>query len=176
MFQNILVAIDRSKHSEPVFEASIAFAKATAAKLLLLHVLSTEEEGSPQLPAATALGYCSMEGWIFEEYQRQLQAYENQGLEMLRSYADRAKAAEVEAEYMQNSGSAGRTICEMAQNWGADLIVIGHRGLAGWHEAILGSVSNYVLHHARCSVFTVQSSVQPSASAEKQQATMVSTS
>ncbi len=39
---------------------------------------------------------------------------------------------------------------------GADLIVLGRRGRTGLAEALLGSVSNYVLHHAPCSVLVVQ--------------------
>lgn len=41
----------------------------------------------------------------------------------------------------------------VARNWQADVIVIDRRGIS---ELLMGSVSNYVLHHAQCSVFTVQ--------------------
>lgn len=47
-------------------------------------------------------------------------------------------------------------ICELARNWNADLIILGRRGRTGLSELLLGSVSNYVLHHAPCSVLTVQ--------------------
>jgi nucleotide-binding universal stress UspA family protein len=53
-------------------------------------------------------------------------------------------------------GDPGHSICESAQNWGADLIVLGRRGRTGFAEAFLGSVSNYVVHHASCSVFVIQ--------------------
>ncbi|MGQ9872468.1 universal stress protein [Leptodesmis sp.] len=39
---------------------------------------------------------------------------------------------------------------------GADLILIGNRGHTGLKELFLGSASNYVLHHAPCSVLTVK--------------------
>ena len=45
---------------------------------------------------------------------------------------------------------------ESSQNWEADLIVIGRRGHQGLSEILLGSVSNYVVHHAPCSVLVVQ--------------------
>jgi len=43
-------------------------------------------------------------------------------------------------------------ICELAIDWNADLIMMGRRGRSGIAEFFLGSVSNYVLHHAPCSV------------------------
>ncbi|MGL4622525.1 MAG: universal stress protein, partial [Chroococcidiopsis sp.] len=54
-----------------------------------------------------------------------------------------------------------RLICDFALAWKADLIVTGRRGRRGLSEFFMGSVSNYVLHHASCSVLTVQSPVQP---------------
>ena len=62
----------------------------------------------------------------------------------------------VKAEFSQNIGEPSRIICDIAQNWEADVIVIGRRGRRGLSELLMGSVSNYVLHHASCSVFTVQ--------------------
>ena len=43
-------------------------------------------------------------------------------------------------------------ICELAKFWNADLIIMGRRGRSGLAEVFLGSESNYVLHHAPCSV------------------------
>ncbi|NEO65320.1 MAG: universal stress protein, partial [Moorea sp. SIO4G2] len=42
------------------------------------------------------------------------------------------------------------------------LIVLGRRGLGGLKEMVLGSVSNYVVHHAPCSVLVVQGVATPS--------------
>jgi nucleotide-binding universal stress UspA family protein len=74
----------------------------------------------------------------------------------LRSRIYEAVAAGVNAESNQVSGDAGKAICEEALVWGADLIVLGRRGRSGLSELFLGSTSNYVLHHAPCSVLTVQ--------------------
>jgi nucleotide-binding universal stress UspA family protein len=53
-------------------------------------------------------------------------------------------------------GSAGQVIVEKAEEWGADLIVMGSRGLGVWNRLLLGSVSNAVVHHAKCSVEIVR--------------------
>lgn len=53
-------------------------------------------------------------------------------------------------------GSPKQVIVEVAEEWGADLIVMGSRGLGAWSRLLLGSVSNAVVHHAKCSVEIVR--------------------
>lgn len=156
MFAKILVAIDSSKISEIVFDKALDLAKTSGASIMLLHVLSYEE-GMPYLP--TSLGreyYAGLSGKALEIYQQQCKDCENQGLNLLQSLANRAIAVGCSTEFSQNHGSPGQTICDLASNWQADLIVMGRRGRTGINELILGSVSNYVLHHACCSVLVVQ--------------------
>jgi nucleotide-binding universal stress UspA family protein len=50
------------------------------------------------------------------------------------------------------SGSPKRVILEQAEAFGADLIVVGSRGLGAWDRLLLGSVSQAVAMHANCSV------------------------
>ncbi len=55
------------------------------------------------------------------------------------------------------NGSAKDVILDEAENWGADLIVLGSHGYRGWRRFLLGSVSHAVATHARCSVEIVRS-------------------
>ncbi|MEP0870637.1 universal stress protein [Trichocoleus desertorum AS-A10] len=164
MYRRILVAIDHSSISRQAFEQALALAKLTEANLMLLHVLSYEEEGSPRLPVLT--GFDAYPGMIrtqaLELYQQQWQNYEGQGLAMLRSRAQEAADAGVRVEFTQSPGSPGRAICALARTWGADLILVGRRGRSGLSELFLGSVSNYVLHHAPCAVLVTQGAIAPS--------------
>jgi nucleotide-binding universal stress UspA family protein len=54
------------------------------------------------------------------------------------------------------SGPASQVIVDEAERWGADLIVMGSRGLGAWNRLLLGSVSSVVVHHAKCSVEIVR--------------------
>jgi nucleotide-binding universal stress UspA family protein len=54
------------------------------------------------------------------------------------------------------TGSPKRAIVEDAEEWGADLVVLGSHGLRTWERMLLGSVSQTVSAHARCSVEIVR--------------------
>jgi nucleotide-binding universal stress UspA family protein len=53
-------------------------------------------------------------------------------------------------------GRQQETILAQAEEWGADLIVLGSRGLGGFKRFLLGSVSSAVATHAGCSVQVVR--------------------
>ena len=53
-------------------------------------------------------------------------------------------------------GAADRIIVETAEEWNADLIVVGAHGYGFWGRAMIGSVSDSVIHHAPCSVLVVR--------------------
>ena len=52
-------------------------------------------------------------------------------------------------------GNAADALVEVAERQGADLIVVGNRGMKGTRR-MLGSVPNSVSHHAPCTVMIVQ--------------------
>jgi nucleotide-binding universal stress UspA family protein len=153
MFNKILVAIDGSKMSHDVFKIAINIAKAGTANLVLLHVLSFEEQNSLSIPMPTGLEYFqAVDSDMLKLYREQWQTYEQQSLNLLRSLADRSTAEGIKTEFHQIAGGPGRKICEFALSEDIDLIVMGHRGISALNEFLLGSISNYVLHHAPCSV------------------------
>ncbi|MBE0606720.1 MAG: universal stress protein [Deltaproteobacteria bacterium] len=51
-----------------------------------------------------------------------------------------------------HAGSPGATIVEMARACRVDLVAVGSRGLGPYKGYLLGSVSDHVANHARCSV------------------------
>ncbi len=164
MFSKIVVAIDLSKHSERVFTEALTLAKAIGGSIMLVHVLSNDEQEAPILPMTMTpiVGEYALHSIVFDDYHKKWLDYDAQGAKILQFYADRAIAEGISTEFTQNSGNPGQVICAIAHSWEANLIVIGRRGYSGWNELVLGSVSNYVLHHAHCSVFTVQGQLDAS--------------
>lgn len=55
-------------------------------------------------------------------------------------------------------GSPRTAILDESESWGADLIVVGSHGYRAWERFLLGSVSQSVVSHAKCSVEVVRCS------------------
>ena len=53
-------------------------------------------------------------------------------------------------------GSAQSAILEEAEHWKSDLIVVGCHGYGTWRRLVLGSVSQAIVLHAKCSVEVVR--------------------
>jgi nucleotide-binding universal stress UspA family protein len=68
-----------------------------------------------------------------------------------------AGRARLVIEQRVREGSPKEAILEEAEAWGADLIVLGSHGYGALDRFLLGSVSNAVATHARCSVEIVRS-------------------
>jgi nucleotide-binding universal stress UspA family protein len=59
----------------------------------------------------------------------------------------------VEVERIVDIGQAARVLCDVAR--GADLLVVGSRGLGGFRGLLVGSVTHQVVAHAPCPVLVV---------------------
>jgi nucleotide-binding universal stress UspA family protein len=156
MYRHILVALDNTELSGIVLEQAIAIAKGLSAKLTLLHVLCSEEGVSPVMPLMPLPDYYpALASTTLEQYQEEWEAFSVQSLAHLQASQSQAEAAGVMAEHLQRGGRPGTTICEVAQELGVDLIILGRRGHSGLSELLMGSVSNYVMHHAAASAVLI---------------------
>lgn len=156
-FKKILAAIDYSPLSQSVFEQALELAKANQAQLMLFHCV-TADLVTLSPPLSGEFGVSPQ--FVSQAYQSEFVRLEQQ-VQQIQSVLGRfcATAAQegVAAESSYKITEPGQGLCQAAQAWGADLIMLGRRGRKGLTEALLGSVSNYVLHHASCAVLVIQS-------------------
>jgi nucleotide-binding universal stress UspA family protein len=105
----------------------------------------------------------TVEGWTlpqnyFEEMEqavrRQAQSVVERALAQLGQKQN--KTITVDAEFIP--GTPRAVILEEAERWGADLIVVGSHGYSRWERFLMGSVSQGVVLHAKCSVEVVRCS------------------
>ena len=75
---------------------------------------------------------------------------------VLEQAAGAMRAKGVEAESHARRGDPADALLEVAEEEGADLIVVGNKGMTGAKRFLLGSVPNKISHHAPCSVLIVR--------------------
>ena len=138
-YQKILVALDSSPMSQSVFQRSIAIAKKNNSALMLCYCL-TPDSGFWVEPTS----YHSEAPSDFKErYQESLEKAD----QWLAEYANKAQEKGITTEWTCQVDKPEHLILE-----------VGIRGLA---EIFLGSVSNYIVHYAPCSLLIVQDQVVP---------------
>jgi universal stress protein A len=137
MFERILVAVDGSPQSEKTIAVAVDLAQRYSAAVTVVHVREYERyEGSdvdlgPPVPA---------EDLVAQTVAR----FEGAGVDA------RGEIRRV------STGDTPQQIIEVAAATGADLIVLGSRGMTEWKSLLLGGVANKVVHHAACPVLLVR--------------------
>lgn len=158
MFEKILVALDRSSEASAVFDFALSVAKPQLSQMLLVHFIDWEmQDVSPWIGLGT-LYDVDLSGERFDWSHQRLQQAIEQGKSWLETHTQKAISMGIDCKTECRVGNCNIGIGDRAKEWGADLIVIGRRGHRNISEMLLGSVSNYVIHHAPCSVLVVQGS------------------
>jgi nucleotide-binding universal stress UspA family protein len=67
-----------------------------------------------------------------------------------------ARADGIEVQTHAREGDPADAILDVAEETGADLIVVGNKGMRGATRFLLGSVPNKISHHAPCGVYIVR--------------------
>ncbi|HEX6282490.1 MAG TPA: universal stress protein [Nitrososphaera sp.] len=134
----ILVGVGGSEYSEKAFKLACIIAAKCNAGLLIVNFEVLGREGSVS----------------FDLSKKATQELEKGGniplLERCRSEAKDAGIIDVQT--LTTSGHAAEMILRIADLEGADMIVLGRRGLNALKEFLLGSVSYNVSHHTKCPV------------------------
>jgi nucleotide-binding universal stress UspA family protein len=76
--------------------------------------------------------------------------------QVLEAAAGEAAKDEVKTEIHPREGDPADAILDVAEEVGADLIVVGNKGMTGARRFLLGSVPNKISHHAPCGVYIVR--------------------
>ena len=142
----ILLAIDGSPCSDAAVEevARRPWPEGTSVK-----VLTALEPPMPPTPHAWALP---------SSYYDDLQAARSkQGQNIVDRAIQKLKSNKtVSVDAVLAPGSPCPVIVDEAESWGANLIVLGSHGYGVWKRLLLGSVSQAVVSHAKCSVEVVR--------------------
>ncbi|MEG4407046.1 universal stress protein [Microcoleus sp. MON2_D5] len=157
-FKKIFAALDDSELGHRVFTQALELALSDRAQVMLFNCVTVSTMGQTAVPIPVDLGLnVELMDQAYQAQRLRLDRDVKQASGLLKNYCDAAAKKGLQVEFdCKMDGDPGHCICESAENWGADLIVLGRRGRTGFTEAFLGSVSNYVVHHASCSVLVIQ--------------------
>lgn len=158
MFKKILVALDNSSEAARVFDSALSIAQPETSEILLLHFVDWQmQDVSPWVGICT-LYDIDLSGERYDWSRERLKQEVNKVNDWLKTMAPKANRLGITCKYECHIGNCNLGICDRAKDWGADVLVIGRRGHRNISEILLGSVSNYVIHHAPCSVLVAQGS------------------
>jgi nucleotide-binding universal stress UspA family protein len=145
VFSQIVVGTDGSDTATEAVRQAVDLAKLSGARLSIVSAyepvsrrrIEGEQQGAPA------------------DVQYEIGPREDVNL-ILDGAAATAKQQGVDVQTHPVEGNPTDAILNVAEETGADLIVVGNKGMTGARRFLLGSVPNNVSHHAPCSVIIVR--------------------
>jgi len=144
MFNTIVICSDGSANALTAAQTAVGIARENNACVLLLSVdpHAVQTFTVPwQLEAGVTDGVPHINEQQKANFEATVRLCQNAG---------------VHYRFRHETGQPADQIVRVAEEEGADLIVLGSRGLNAWKSLLLGSVSGHVVHHAHCSVLIVR--------------------
>ncbi|KAI0221447.1 hypothetical protein LSAT2_027203 [Lamellibrachia satsuma] len=144
----VLVAVEGSNHAAYALEQYLTYLHKPGNEVLLAYIAEI----------SVAPAYAFREGLALppEEWQKMLDSYKEETKRLKEHFSDILTPKEVNFTFYSTEGKPGYHLCKLAKEHSVDLIIVGSRGLGTVRRTILGSVSDYVLHHAHVPVFICQ--------------------
>jgi nucleotide-binding universal stress UspA family protein len=145
MFKSIVVGTDGSDTATQAVRQAVDLAKSLGAKLEIVSAyepvpvqrLNEERREAP------------------EDLQWAISPREDVDA-TLEAAAGVAREAGVSVDIYPRQGDPADAVLDVAEEQGADLVVVGNKGMTGAKRFLLGSVPNKISHHAPCSVLIIR--------------------
>jgi nucleotide-binding universal stress UspA family protein len=147
MFKTILVPVDGSDHAEKAVSVAADLAGKYDAALHIITVMESTELPAPLRRYAEAEHIAGADAQVATYISDRF-------IERAREIAKEEGAKKIETTVTM--GDVQEKILDYAKKVGADLIVMGSRGLSDFRGLMLGSISHKVANSAPCTVITVR--------------------
>jgi nucleotide-binding universal stress UspA family protein len=138
---SIVVGTDGSPNAEAAVRRAAKLAKSEGDRVHLVAAYSDRSSFSEAISSSAKREPVDLRGVAESVLARAEAELEAQGIEVV----THARA-----------GEPAHVLLEIAEEQGADLIVVGARGLTSFQRFLLGSVSGKLAHHASCSLLIVR--------------------
>ena len=145
MFKKILFPTDNSENSERALNYAIELAKSFNTEVVIFFC---EPDLIKEFEKVTNFRYYNDEKEVENEILYSFQTVMNEIKEEFISKG-------ISAKVIMRKGHPGEAIVEASNSENCVLIVMGSRGNGAIKSLLIGSVSNYVIHHSKCPVLLV---------------------
>lgn len=135
----ILVPVDSSEFAFKALEKAIEIAKQQGAELTIMSVAAQFEGVAEEVPISYA-----------DKLKNEARKAVNRGKQLVEQAGLTCKTV------VEVGASPADNIVRYAEESKTDLIMMGHRGMAGLARFVVGSVASRVVAHAPCSVQVVR--------------------
>ncbi len=142
--KKILVAVDKSGFKEKIISYGIILAKGSGASITAIHVVDI----------STLKGIGDVFGRRVAEYEKEVKKKSEELLAGVQQIIEK-EGIKTRTEVISHK-SIARGIIDYARESGADVIVIGTKGLTGTEKFLMGGVASSVIHHAHCPVVAIR--------------------
>jgi len=136
MFKTVLFPVDRSREAREAAQKVINIVKTYSSRLVILSVVEPPAEADDSPPSEPMTSHEAVAKLLSEAQA----VFSQQG---------------IEAEIVEREGKPAFTICDVADEIGADLIVMGCRGMGLTDDGASDSVTNRVINLSPCAVLIV---------------------
>ncbi|OWF35020.1 uncharacterized protein LOC110443450 [Mizuhopecten yessoensis] len=143
--RTVLIAQDGSEYSNYAFDWYMDNVHKKEDKVILLH--TPEYHNVVASPMVMADVSVLTDMWKEEEQRVE---------ELLKTLGTKMKERGIGGKVKSMGGTPGEVICKVAKDEGVSLIVTGTRGMGTLRRTFMGSVSDYVIHHAHVPVLVAR--------------------
>jgi nucleotide-binding universal stress UspA family protein len=151
----ILLAVDGSESSDAAIEEIASRPWPRGSEVTVIFVLNLPFPPNAETWAMPESYYSLLEKAGHEQAESAI----NRAITLLRE-SNREREIPITLASEVIIGHAEEKIIKKAEEWGADLVVLGSHGKRGFERFLLGSVSQAVAYHAPCSIEIVRTKAQ----------------
>ncbi|VDQ16457.1 unnamed protein product [Trichobilharzia regenti] len=146
--RSVLIAVDGSEHSKKAFQYYLKWIQRPDDAVTIFHAV--EPVSLPIISLSNPMGIPS------DEWSNIVQNNMKRVLELENDYSAECLSHNLTYQFLYEPvDHIGSAIIQKAEKYNARLLIIGSRGLGAIKRTIMGSVSDYVVHHANTTVCVV---------------------
>ncbi|RUS75670.1 hypothetical protein EGW08_016564 [Elysia chlorotica] len=135
--RNVVIAMDESHHSDDAFQYYMKNVYRPEDQVTILYV----PEYHTVIQSPMVMTDATVVTDILKEEERRIKTF-------LDNLGQKLKTAGIGGHVKSMGGNPGEVIVRVSRDMNAQLIVLGSRGMGTIRRTLLGSVSDYVMHHS----------------------------